>query len=213
MEAQRHTAVRTRSALADTRGRTSATRVPDDVLLDAAKTCVLSAGVRRTTLAEIARTAGVSRMTLYRRFPDVRSVLIALMTREFSALLRKAIDDTPASITARQRLVDGAVSAVRALVANPLMRTVLDVDAELVLPYITQRLGSTQRLAEEALAAIVTEGHRDGSVRRAEPAVQVRAVLLVVQSFVLSLRPATADVGEQALLAELRHILDSALAA
>lgn len=213
MEAQRHTAVGIRSALADTRGRASASRVPDDVLLDAAKTCVLSAGVRRTTLAEIARTAGVSRMTLYRRFPDVRSVLIRLMTREFSTLLRRAIDETAPTSTARQRLVASAVAAVRALVANPLMRTVLDVDAELVLPYVTRRLGSTQRLAEEALGAIIAEGHRDGSIRRADRAVQVRAVLLVVQSFVLSLRPATADIDEQSLLAELRHVLDSALAA
>ncbi|WP_233345948.1 TetR/AcrR family transcriptional regulator, partial [Saccharomonospora iraqiensis] len=70
-------------------GRAPTGRVPDDVLLDAARECVLARGVRRTTLTDIARTAGVSRMTLYRRFPDVRSVLAALMTREFGALLRE----------------------------------------------------------------------------------------------------------------------------
>src|SRR4030081_1560333 len=86
MSTKRHTS----SALAAPRPRQPAARVADDVLLDAARTCVLAVGVRRTTLAEIARTARVSRMTVYRRFPDVRSVLAALMTRECSGLLRTA---------------------------------------------------------------------------------------------------------------------------
>src|ERR1700755_72534 len=91
MDVKRHTMQSAgSSALADTRNRQTATRVGDDVLLDAARTCVLAVGVRRTTLAEIARTARVSRMTVYRRFPDVRSVLAALMTREFSGLLKHA---------------------------------------------------------------------------------------------------------------------------
>src|SRR5437764_14953403 len=66
------------------------TRVGDDVLLDAAHKCVLLVGFRRTTLTDVARRAGVSRMTLYRRFPDVRSLVAALMTREFSGLLHQA---------------------------------------------------------------------------------------------------------------------------
>ncbi|PXY30926.1 TetR/AcrR family transcriptional regulator [Prauserella muralis] len=211
MQAERHTAPRRQSALAGSRDRVAPGRVPDDVLLDAARQCVLTAGVRRTTLAEIARTAKVSRMTLYRRFPDVRSILAALMTREFGSLLRGVASKVRTARDARDRLVRSAVAGVRALVADPLMRTVLDVDAELVLPYITQRLGATQRLAEEVLRSLIVAGHQDGSVRRGDVAAQVRAVLLVVQSFVLSLRPATADVGEDALLDELRHLLTGAL--
>src|SRR6266545_8086231 len=92
----------------------SPTRVDDDVLLDAAMICVLELGVRRTTLSSVARAAEVSRMTLYRRFPDVRSLLAALMTREFGALLARARGDTG---TARQRLVAATVNAVLALSA------------------------------------------------------------------------------------------------
>ncbi|SFB48719.1 transcriptional regulator, TetR family [Amycolatopsis marina] len=211
MEPKRHSDLATGSALSGTRARSAASRVSDDVLLDAARTCVLASGVRRTTLAEIARTAHVSRMTLYRRFPDVRNVLAALMTREFGALLRSASAGAATAASARERLVDSSVAAVHALVGDPLMRTVLDLDAELLMPYVVQRLGATQRLAEQVLTAQVAAGHQDGSIRRTDTAAQVRAVLLVVQSFVLSLRPATADVDEAALLAELRHILDTTL--
>lgn len=210
-ELERHSGDGPVSALSDARTRPAASRVSDDVLLDAARTCVLANGVRRTTLAEIARTAEVSRMTLYRRYPDVRSILAALMTREFGELLRVVSAGAATAVTARERLVGSAVAAVKALDADPLMRIVLDLDAELVMPYIVRRLGATQRLAEQVVTAQVVAGHKDGSVRRADSATQARSVLLVVQSFVLSLRPATAGVDEAALLAELRHLLDATL--
>ncbi len=212
MDVKRHTTQTAgSSALADTRNRQTATRVADDVLLDAARSCVLAVGVRRTTLAEIARTARVSRMTVYRRFPDVRSVLAALMTREFSGLLRTASEGGADAAHSRDRLVLIAAAGVRALSADPLFRTLLDVDPELVLPYIVERLGATQKFAEQALHHLLEAGHRDGSIRRAPVAVQSRSVLLVVQSFAFSLRPATADVDEAALMAEFTHVLDAAL--
>ncbi|HET8758590.1 MAG TPA: helix-turn-helix domain-containing protein, partial [Solirubrobacteraceae bacterium] len=61
-----------------------------DALLDAARECVLAVGVRRTTLTDVARRAGVSRMTLYRRYPDLEGVLSSLMTREFGRLVAEA---------------------------------------------------------------------------------------------------------------------------
>ncbi len=212
MDVKRHTTQTAgSSALADTRNRQTATRVADDVLLDAARSCVLAVGVRRTTLAEIARTARVSRMTVYRRFPDVRSVLAALMTREFSGLLRTASEGGADAAHSRDRLVLIAAAGVRALSTDPLFRTLLDVDPELVLPYIVERLGATQKFAEQALHALLEAGHQDGSIRRAPVAVQSRSVLLVVQSFAFSLRPATVDVDEVALMAEFTHVLDAAL--
>src|SRR6266498_3855248 len=99
----------------------SSTRVDDDLLLDAARDCVLDVGVRRTTLSSVARAAGVSRMTLYRRFPDVRSLLAALMTREFGTLLTAADQRTSAARHARDRLVAATVASVLALADNPLM--------------------------------------------------------------------------------------------
>ncbi|SHH00663.1 TetR/AcrR family transcriptional regulator [Streptoalloteichus hindustanus] len=187
-------------------------RVDDDALLDAARECVLAVGVRRTTLTDVARRAGVSRMTLYRRFPDIRTLVAKLMTREFGALLGAAAEGVPSTANARERLVAGVVGAVRLLADNPLLRTVLDIDPELLLPYVVERIGGTQRVAEQFLREQVVAGHADGSVRAGDATVQSRLLFLTTQSLVLSLRPASSDgTAPAALFAELAHQLDAAL--
>jgi AcrR family transcriptional regulator len=186
-------------------------RHSDDALLDAARDCVLEVGVRRTTLTDVAKRAGVSRMTLYRRFPDVRSLVRTLMTREFGALLQRVDSSGLDSRNARERLVGRAVASIRLLAADPLMQRVLDLDAELVLPYVVERLGSTQQLVEQFLIGQLVAGHEDGSIRPGDAVVQARLVLLTAQSMVLSVRPATTGVDFSELLDELELQLDAAL--
>lgn len=189
-------------------------RVDDDSLLDAARACVLDVGFRRTTLTDVARRAEVSRMTLYRRFADVRSLVADLMTREFRALLSTAAASVPSTGNACERLVARAIASVEALWHNPLLGRVLDVDPELLLPYLVDRMGATQRLVELGLRVDVEAGQADGSVRAGDPALITRSLYLVLQSFVLSVRPAMSDLGHDAepvLLAELATVLHGTL--
>src|SRR3954462_11232140 len=65
-----------------------------DPILDAARATVLDFGVGRATVSEVARRAGVSRMTVYRRHPDGAALLRALMAREFAAVLEQAERET-----------------------------------------------------------------------------------------------------------------------
>jgi AcrR family transcriptional regulator len=182
------------------------------VLLDAALECVLAVGVRRTTLSDVARTAGVSRMTLYRRFPDVRGMLSALITREVGKILAETDRIARAEPNARRQLVVAAVHSVRGLAANPLMHAVIERDAEMLLPYIMERIGTSQVMTEEFLRAQLLAGHQDGSIRVvADPALQARAIFLLLQPYVFSIRPATSDVPLEDLLVELTHLLDVAL--
>ncbi|MPZ81520.1 MAG: TetR family transcriptional regulator [Actinophytocola sp.] len=197
--------------MASIRHTPSPNRVADDVLLDAAMECVLAVGVRRTTLSDVARTAGVSRMTLYRRFPDVRGMLSALITREFGKVLAEADRSARDEPTARGQLVVASVHTIRALAANPLMHAVIERDAEMLLPYIMERIGTSQRMTEEFLRAQMAAGQRDGSIRVADPAVQARTVFLLLQPYVFAIRPSTSDLPLDDLLAELAHLLDAAL--
>ncbi|MXQ58118.1 TetR family transcriptional regulator [Streptomyces sp. XHT-2] len=187
----------------------------NDAVLDAVRDCVLAVGVRRTTLTDVARRAGVSRMTLYRRWPDVRSLVGDLMTREWIAVATGAMPERRPDMTARELLTVGLVDAVRDFVAHLLFRKILDVDPELLLPYVLDRRGASQEALLELLADVLREGHADGSVRRAPVERQARSVLLIVQSFTLSLRTMTdeddPELSAEAFLGELRGILERTL--
>ncbi|MGH3343966.1 MAG: TetR/AcrR family transcriptional regulator [Carbonactinosporaceae bacterium] len=184
-------------------------------MLDSARACVLAVGVRRTTLTDVARRAGVSRMTVYRRFPDVDALVRDLMTREFTAVLdaagRAALLEATRT-TARQRVVAQTVAAARAFSENALFRRVVDVDPELLLPYLVDRLGTTQRMAVGLFTERIAQGQADGSIRTAPPRTLAHAMLLAVQSFVLSMGPASAAVPADELYGELGHLLDAYLA-
>lgn len=53
-----------------------------DLVLNAAKACYLRLGVAKTTAADIAAEAGISRATVYRRFPSHEDIFIAVLARE-----------------------------------------------------------------------------------------------------------------------------------
>ncbi|GGU97655.1 TetR family transcriptional regulator [Streptomyces filipinensis] len=187
----------------------------NDHVLDAVRDCVLAVGVRRTTLADVARRAGVSRMTLYRRWPDLRTLVGDLMTREWIDVATRAIPDPTAGTDTRTRLVDGLVRGVEAFRAHPLFRKIIDVDPELLLPYVLDRRGASQEALLTLLADAVRAGHADGSVRHGHVERQSRALLLTVQSFTLSLRTMTdeddPELDSAAFLGELRSLLERTL--
>ena len=181
--------------------------VPGPVL-DATLASVLAVGVRRTTLTDVARRAGVSRMTLYRMVPDVQTLIMAMLTREFGRLLDDAERAAARRRTARAKLVTVAVEIVRRLPDEPVFRRVIDVDPELLLPYLTDRFGSTQHLAIAHVRELVVEGMRDRSVRRVDPDVLSTALVLATTPFVVS-APAVAPTSREAMLLELERLIDS----
>lgn len=158
----------------------------DDRYLDAAREAILAVGWSRTTLTDIARRAGVSRMTLYRRWPDTRTLLADLMTREWSRTVGAAATDPGPGGHARARLVAGVVGTVRALRGDPLLRRVLEVDPEVLLPYLLHRRGRTQDALAGTLADAVAAAQAEGSVRSGDPVVLARSVLLAAHGFTLS---------------------------
>ena len=178
-----------------------------DRLLDAAYAAVMDVGLRRTTVADVARRAGVSRMTVYRQGADLDSLVGALLKRELVAVLDQAQQEVALLPTSRQRLVEASVLAVERIGRHPLYRRVLDLDPELLLPLIVDRFGSTQVAAREFVLQQLDKGRQDGSIRVADTSLQATCFLLGVQSFIFSARL----VEPQGVSEELRLLLDGYL--
>jgi AcrR family transcriptional regulator len=183
---------------------------PESQYLDAARDRIVAVGWRRTTLTDIARRAGVSRMTIYRRWPDMKALLGDLLVREWSELLLESgmVNDNKG--TTRDRLAGGITSMVAALRNNELFQRILEVDPEVLHPYLFERTGRNQQWILELTEEHVRTGQADGSIRRGDPQTIASALLLTTYGYVLSAH--TLDVPAQALDAELRTQIDRYLA-
>jgi len=191
--------------------RAGANAIPEAHILDVTYGLLLDVGLGGTSMAGIARRAGVSRATLYRRWPNVHAVVAALMTREFAAMTERAFD--PEAPSARSGLVLGVVRMVRAVREHPLVRKIVAVDPEFLLPYLLVRRGTSTEHQLQAIEAAIRAGRRDHSIRRGNAAVQARTVWLTALPFALT-APVLVDddVSLAALERQCQHLLDRYLA-
>ncbi|KJS58692.1 TetR/AcrR family transcriptional regulator [Streptomyces rubellomurinus] len=184
-------------------------RSTDDAILDAAAELIVHLGVRRTQLAEIARRAGVSRPTVYRRWPDVGAVIGALLTREILATL----EGVDLAVHDREAFVERVVEVAVRLRDHPVLGVLLrSDDSDLLLRYVVERLGTSQRGLLEALRAGIEQGQAHGSVRAGEPIELAAMVLLIAQSTVQSHRMVASLLPEAAWRRELARALNGYLA-
>jgi AcrR family transcriptional regulator len=183
----------------------AANAIPEEQILDAAYDLLLAVGMSRMSMADLARRAGVSRATLYRRWPNVNAVVGALTTREFAQLGAAAFGRKRKDT--RTTVVDAIVSTVRAVREHPLTRKIIEVDPEFLLPYLLERRGTSTTAQLDLLVIALKSG--DGTIRRGNRAAQARALWLAAWSFTLT-GPVLADdtVSLDALDRELRAMLD-----
>lgn len=176
--------------------------------LDAARACILDLGWRRTTLTEVARRAGVSRMTIYRSWSDMPQLLGDLMTREWAGVVAATADDG----AAREDIAERVVRTVHALRDNELFARIVEVDPELLLPYLLARRGRSQDAVLAMLRDGIQRGQQAGEIRDGDPVAMARALVLSLHGFVLSAHTMIDDdLDEPALDAELRALVVRAL--
>jgi AcrR family transcriptional regulator len=186
-------------------------RYSDDLILDAARACVADRGIARTTVTDVARRAGASRMTVYRTFPDAASLWSTLLTREIGGIIAAADEAAAGLPTARQRLIASTLHAVTVLRHDPVIRRVIELDGERLLPYLTVRRGHAQEIAVAAARAHLEEGHRDGSIRALDEAAASRLIELVLRSVVAAAPSLVDDALAGRIDRELSEMLDAYL--
>jgi len=180
---------------------------PADPVLDAARATVLDFGIRRATLTEVARRAGLSRMTVYRRYSDGNELMRALMSREFGAVLIEAQAQARNLTDPLERVLTGVIGTLERLMEHPLMLRLLELEPEMLLPYLTDRVGVFQTQGRRALAGWIAEAQQQGAIRAGEPEMLAETIELAARGLVIATR--TLSASERAgALAELRRMLE-----
>lgn len=176
-----------------------------DRILAAAASCVVDYGADRVTLAEIARRAGVSRPTVYRRWPDTSSIMSTLLTNHITNVMREA----PFDGNDREALVQQVVAVADRLRRDALIMSVMH--SELSRVYMTERLGASQLILIEGLVGRLEAAQRDGSVRAGDARQMATMILLIAQSTIQSADIVKPILDDEALASQLAYTLNGYL--
>lgn len=106
-------------------------------IVDAALAEFLAYGLRRTNVDVVARRAGVSRATLYRRFDGKDALVQAVLVRECRRFFTSVAAAVAGLSDVADRLVEGFAVGVRYARTDRLLNRLLASDAEALLPYLT----------------------------------------------------------------------------
>lgn len=122
-------------------------------ILDAAYARMLEHGLRRLTVDDVARQAGLSRITVYRRFSRKGDLIQGVIMRELHRFLRafeQAVGPLP---TMADRVTEGFAVTLRLVRGHPLLSRLLATEPELILPHLTLEAGAYLAVARQYLAA------------------------------------------------------------
>ncbi|TCO65812.1 TetR/AcrR family transcriptional regulator [Actinocrispum wychmicini] len=120
-------------------------------ILDAALEVYEEFGLRRSSVDDVARRAGLGRATVYRRFPQKGDLIAAVGLREVERFLDAVDVEISKAPSAEERMITGFVAVVRGLRRHPLLNRLLSSEPEAILPGLTLSGGPVIALARSYL--------------------------------------------------------------
>jgi TetR/AcrR family transcriptional repressor of uid operon len=179
-------------------GAFAAETAPGDAIseriLDAAYEHFIRVGFQRATMDDVARRAGVSRITVYRRFAGRDALVEQVVRREFQRYFGQFLLEVAQASTAEERLVVGFVSSIRTIRANPLIGLLLAPDDADAAATLLSDHGRTLAAVRAFLAGQLRREQRAGEIsadldvdRVAEIMVRISASFLVFPSHLVDL--------------------------
>jgi len=145
---------------------------PDDSVtpfLEAATRCIERFGFRRTSVADVAKEAGVERTTVYRRVGSMDDIFRLLIARELHLLM--------AAVPARAALGADGVDLVVEIVAfsieharaHPVLAKVLADEPDVVAGFVSAGLGELFTRVTDTLAPVVSVAMSGGLIAPRDP--------------------------------------------
>lgn len=157
-------------------------------ILDATYEQLLTFGLRGATVEEVARRAGVARITVYRRFGGKDDLVRAVLVREGRAVFAEVDTVVGALDHLDEQVVEGFVTILRIARSHPLLQRLLTTEPLATVPSLTTHGAPVVALGREYLAGhLLADPARTGSVLTDADARAVAEVLVrLTLSFLLT---------------------------
>jgi AcrR family transcriptional regulator len=164
-----------------------------DPFLDAAASCFARFGVAHTTVPDIARELGVSRMTVYRRLGSVPDALRSLLARELHRLVVHLADQLDGAPPSPETIVELTGVVVRHASSHPVLRKSLADEPELVGPVLLDSFSGIVDNVTAVAGPMLAAAMDAGLVRRQDPVVLTDWLVRTTVSVIAS--PPRQDLG------------------
>jgi len=139
-----------------------------DAILNASMSELERVGLRKLSLVDVARTAGVSRQTVYRYFRDRDELVTAVVRRDEDAILQATRSATEHIDDLREALEVGIAIVLRRAREHPVLDALLATEGDVLVPFLASPSSPVLRVARpvvEELAAARLPGLGVGRLR------------------------------------------------
>jgi AcrR family transcriptional regulator len=156
----------------------------DNRIMDAVVAELCETPLRKLSLEDVADRAGLTRMTVYRRFGDRAALVETLGVRECRRCLADLDAALDLSAEPAEQVADGFVAAMRIAREHPLLNRLARIEPEAIVGALTADGGAVFTLMREFAAARLLEGSdldRTGALEASEVLVRLCISFVLVQ--------------------------------
>ncbi len=155
----------------------------NEAVLDAAAACYLATGVTKTTAADIARAAGISRATLYRRFGSHEQIFLAVLERESAAIAAAAEEQLAGFTDPAEWLVESMIFSLGQIASRPVHAAVFTGESAAWATGRAFRAEALRRIGEAAIRPQLAPAAGPGGISEEQLADLVDWILRVLISY------------------------------
>ena len=141
--------------------------VPDVTasILAAAEACFERFGITKTTMADVARAANMSRATIYRYFPDREALVMASVVRRARMNMDSARDRIRSRESFAERIVEGIIDNIRRGLRDPMVHLLVSPAEAALANTLLATSGKAVELTLELWEPILHDAQEAGDLK------------------------------------------------
>ncbi len=130
-----------------------------DRILDGAMRAVARHGLGKLRMADVSQSAGLSRGTVYRYFPNLEKLFDELARREADRFQNQLLAELEKAEPKEERIRVALLYAARLASEHPVLQRLLETDSAFVLGFIREQLPVIRAVIHGLLAPVLEESN------------------------------------------------------